>query len=316
MPVPALVIALIAWVIAAGSPHRDPAGREVAVTIDDLPANSLRGLETHERITTDLLASLVEHGVPAIGFVNETKLYERGRLSERRVALLEAWLDAGLELGNHTFSHPDLHRTPLSEYQADIVRGERVTRSLLERRGLAMRYFRHPMLHTGRDLETKRRLGAFLAEHGYEIAPVTIDNSEWIFARAYERAIIAGDSARRTRIASDYLEYMDTVFGYYEAQSRAILGREVRQILLLHANQLNADLFDGLAAMMRRRRYRFVSLERALEDEAYRRPDVYTGPAGITWLHRWALAEGRSGAFFRGEPEVPEYVSTLSGIRD
>lgn len=315
MPVSALVIALLGWVLAADAQSRGQADREVAVTIDDLPAVSPRGLEAQEAITRDLLASLGQHGVPAIGFVNERNLYERGGLSERRVALLERWLDAGLELGNHTFSHPDLHRTPLAEYQADILRGERITRALLERRGRPLRYFRHPMLHAGRDHETKRRLAEFLDEHRYRIAPVTIDNSEWIFARAYERAIVTADTALRARIAADYLEYMDTVFGFYEAQSRALLGREVRQTLLLHANQLNADLFDRLAVMMRRRGYRFVSLERALEDEAYRRPDAYTGPAGVTWLHRWALAEGRSGAFFRGEPEVPDYVSALAEIR-
>lgn len=34
--------------------------------------------------------------------------------------------------------------------------------------------------------------------------------------------------------------------------------------------------------------------------------------ACITWLHRWALTTGKRGAIFAGEPEVPNWVQTLS----
>jgi peptidoglycan/xylan/chitin deacetylase (PgdA/CDA1 family) len=90
------------------APQRD---RCVAVTIDDLPANMFRGdLSDWQEMTAMLLAGLVRHEVPAIGFVNEGKLYIDGAPDPdpAYVALLQAWLDAGLELGNHTFSHPDL----------------------------------------------------------------------------------------------------------------------------------------------------------------------------------------------------------------
>lgn len=67
--------------------------------------------------------------------------------------------------------------------------------------------------------------------------------------------------------------------------------------------------------MYRRRGYAFVPLEQALRDPAYASEDTYTGPAGITWLHRWALTQGRRGAIFAGEPTVPEWVQTLSRRR-
>ena len=97
-------------------------GRRVAVTIDDLPVNEFRGeLESWRDITRRLLTGLVRNAVPAIGFSNEQKLYVDGELAVERVALLEAWLEAGLELGNHSFSHPDLHRVPLA---GDFFAGE------------------------------------------------------------------------------------------------------------------------------------------------------------------------------------------------
>ncbi|HEX5072033.1 MAG TPA: hypothetical protein VFW03_02435 [Gemmatimonadaceae bacterium] len=102
---------------------------------------------------------------------------------------------------------------------------------------------------------------------------------------------------------------MDTVFGFYEAQSRTIVGREIPQVLLIHASLLNADMFDTLVQMMERRGYTFAKLEDVLSDSAYRSADTYVGPGGITWLHRWALTRGMRGATFAGEPEVPPDIA-------
>jgi peptidoglycan/xylan/chitin deacetylase (PgdA/CDA1 family) len=291
--------------------------RRVAVTVDDLPANMFAGdLSAWESMTRDLVDGLVRHGVPAIGFVNESKLYDGGEIPDpARVALLQAWIDAGLELGNHTYAHPDLHSTPLAEFQADLLQGEVVTRQLLAEIGDRPRYFRHPYLHTGTDLATRDALHAFLAEHGYTVAPVTIDNQEWIAARAYDHALVRGDSELAERIAATYVEYMNDVFGYYEQQSTALLGYELPQVLLIHANRLNARVIDELVASIRDRGYEFVSLSEALEDPAYGSPDEFTGTGGITWLHRWALTAGHRGEFFAGEPELPSFVHEAYGDR-
>jgi peptidoglycan/xylan/chitin deacetylase (PgdA/CDA1 family) len=288
--------------------------RRVAITYDDLPANIFRGdLSTLQEITERLLAGIARHDIPAIGFVNESKLFVDGVIDPARVELLSAWLDAGLDLGNHSFSHPDINTTPLATYEADVLRGEEITRKLLRKAGREPEFFRHPFLHTGLDLETKRSFEGFLAEHGYRPAPVTIDNQEWIFARAYDHAHVRGDRSLKTRIATEYVAYMDSIFGYYEQQSRALLGYELPQILLLHANRLNAEAMDELIGAIEARGYGFVSLEEALEDEAFNLPDEYAGRAGITWLHRWALTQGKRGAFFAGEPDVPQFVQDVYG---
>jgi peptidoglycan/xylan/chitin deacetylase (PgdA/CDA1 family) len=291
--------------------------REVAVTFDDLPFVSVarQDIETYRETTTKLLRSFNANKVPVIGFVNERKLGQSPRETEARTALLQMWLDAGLELGNHTFSHPDLHTMPLADYEADIVRGETVTRELLNRRGMKLRFFRHPFLHTGRSLETKRSLESFLAGRGYRIAPVTIDNSEWIFAAAYAKALSRGDREMAQRVADAYIPYMEQKFAYHETESTKLFGREVKQVLLLHANALNADHFNELAAMMKKRGYKFITLEEALTDEAYKSLDTFTGAGGISWLDRWALTEKKSGDFFRGEPRTPEFVMKEAGVK-
>jgi hypothetical protein len=78
---------------------------------------------------------------------------------------------------------------------------------------------------------------------------------------------------------------------------------------LLHASPLNAETFDRFAARLAERGYRMVSLDRALADSAYHSADRYIGPAGITWLHRWAITRGLPGSVFHGEPDVPAWVS-------
>lgn len=288
--------------------------RMVAVTFDDLPAvvQGDRSVAAHARVTEGVLRHVREHRVPAIGFVNEVKLQTDGRVDERRVELLRQWARAGLELGNHGYSHVDFHETPLDEYVDDMAYGDSVTKVVLAERGQRPRFFRHPFLHTGRTMEDRRRFEASLAERGYRVAPVTIDNHDYLFAAAYDLA--PADSVRR-RVADEYLAYMERVTAYYEQQSVSLLGRDIPHVLLLHANDLNADHFGRIAEMYVRRGYAFVPLERALQDPAYASPDTYTGPGGITWIHRWALTAGKRGAAFAGEPEVPAWVQDLARRR-
>ncbi|MEQ9443622.1 MAG: polysaccharide deacetylase family protein [Cyclobacteriaceae bacterium] len=288
--------------------------RTVCITIDDLPVVTKRHTpEVYRDITQRLVASLKKNEVPAIGFVNEQKLYPSNQLDTFRVSLLKIWLEAGLELGNHTYSHPSLHKIPLAAYQQEILQGEKVTREISQPYGKAPVYFRHPFLHTGLSVSIRDSLLLFLDEHGYEVAPVSVDNADYWFAAAYERALLDQDAAMQQKIRETYIAYMQDYFAYYERQSQALLGREIAQILLLHANALNADTFDQLADMLRQREYTFISLSEALEDEAYStQEDTFTGTAGISWIHRWALTQGKQGDFFQGEPEVPEFIDELA----
>lgn len=287
--------------------------RQVAITIDDLPVVSTRqDIERLSEITSKLLASVKRHGVPAIGFVNEGKLIVEGKRSDERIALLQMWLDAGLELGNHTYSHRSLNQVPLDEFQQDVIRGEEVTRGLLAKKNKKLRYFRHPFLQTGRELEKKHGFESFLGGRGYTVAPVTIDNSDWLFARAYDNTADRNDKDGHRRVADAYVPYMESVFDFYEKQSVGLFGREIKQILLIHANSMNADYFDEMAQMIKKRGYEFITLDEALKDEAYKSPDTFTGAGGISWLHRWAITRNVPRTFFAGEPEPPDFVTKFA----
>jgi peptidoglycan/xylan/chitin deacetylase (PgdA/CDA1 family) len=290
-------------------------GKQVAITFDDLPVNST--LQTDDgwaEITRKLLKTMSRNKIPVVGFVNENKLYSNNKLNPRRVALLKAWLDAGLELGNHTFSHQSLHSTPLAEFESDVLRGEKLTRELTTAKHAKLRYFRHPFLHTGKSLETRQEFETFLHTHGYTVAPVTIDNSDWIFARAYDNARDANDRAAMNEIAAAYVPYMESKFAHFENLSARLFGRNIKHILLLHANSINADHFAEIVAMLKKRGYRFVTLAEALTDSAYRSPDTATGPWGISWIDRWALTRKVPSDFFKEEPRTPAFVMKLAKV--
>jgi peptidoglycan/xylan/chitin deacetylase (PgdA/CDA1 family) len=289
--------------------------RFVAVTIDDLPVVSTRkDLPTRREITRKLLNHITKTRVPAIGFVNENKLYADGKRDETQVDLLRQWLDAGLELGNHTFSHMSLHDNSLEKYKADILRGEIVTREILKAKRKPLRFFRHPYLWTGLSLEIKNDLSAFLSAHDYTIAPVTIDNSDWIFASAYDKSFDKNDERLMRQVGAAYVPYLESKVDYWERQSVKLFDREIKQTLLLHANRINSDYFDDIARMLKKRGYKFITLEDALKDEAYKLPDNFVRRNGISWLHRWAIDKGK-GNVLPDEPKTPDFVLQTAGVK-
>ena len=280
--------------------------REVAVTIDDLPAGMADRLPASDitAMTTKLLTTLRDQKIPVVGFVNEKKLYKPGEVDER-IKDLQMWLDYGFELGNHTFSHMSLNQSELKDWEDDVVQGESVIRILLTQHKMRLRYFRHPYLDTGRDLATRRKAEEFLIQRGYRIAPVTLDGWDWAFAGIYEDARKRNDTALQQQIVKEYLAYHDAVFAYSEQLSARIVGYEPRQILLLHASNLEADHIGELLDVLRKRGYRFITLQDALSDPAYSLPDTYVGEEGTGWLDHWAISQGKIP---QGAPVFPQWV--------
>jgi peptidoglycan/xylan/chitin deacetylase (PgdA/CDA1 family) len=304
---------LLFLLLAIGAPAQIST-REVAITIDDLPVVSTRrDLKNRQEITKKLLGHIKRAKIPAIGFVNENKLYNGEKRNKDSIDLLQLWFNDGLELGNHTFSHRSLNQISLNDYQADLLKGQTITSELLAAKKKQIRYFRHPFLQTGRTMEIKAGFDKFLAANGYTIAPISFDNADYIFSRAYDNAFDKNDHDLMKRVGEAYVPYMRSKLEYWEHQSTRLFGREIKQTLLIHANFINSDYLDDLALMFRSRGYRFVSLEDALKDEAYRLPDTYIGPAGISWLHRWALERGKE-FIVPNEPTVPDFVLKASGF--
>ncbi len=262
--------------VAAQAPART---RTIAVTIDDGPASSPgRELAPYLRIADALREAFVAEKVPAIMFVNERQLHVDGQ-RDARTGVLHRWVEAGLDLGNHTYSHPNLEQTELPRYLDDIVKGEVVSRPLLEAHRKKLVWFRYPFLASGKG-DTAPAVEAFLAQRGYRIAPVSVDYADYRFASVYSRHLQAGDKARADDQVAAMWQALDAAFARAEQRSVEVLGYELPQTLLIHCNELNADTLRLTLQRIRARGYTFVSLDAAMEDPAYKTPGLRAGALG------------------------------------
>lgn len=250
---------------------------ELAITIDDLPwVGPLPRDWDRADGNARILAALDAHDARATGFVN------CGRVPAG-APVLRQWLAAGQELGNHTRQHLDLNRADPAAWSRDARQCDAFLREITGKPTLP---FRYPYLHRGSTVERYRAGRETVRSLGSTIAPVTIDTGDWIVDDAYVQALRSGNAERARTIADAFLDHVARAADHYRDVARERVGREVRHILLLHANGLVADQLGELLARLERDGFRFVPLERALADPVYALEDDYIGPEGLSWLYR------------------------------
>jgi uncharacterized protein (TIGR02246 family) len=258
--------------------------RPLLVTVDDLP---LSAAQLHpepaerERITRELLAILDQHGIRAVGFV----VWGQVRSAEDR-ALLDLWLEAGHELGNHSWSHPNYRNTESGEYIADIERAREGLDDFLEERDERLRFFRFPMLREG---DTRARLDAvrdYLEASDQSNLPPTLDTQDWSFNRPWIEARRAGDEEELERIGDRYQRAMSLSVEAQERLSDELFDHRPAQILLLHANEVGTAQWDPLFRWLLETGHRFADVDEVLDDPALAETHDYVGDYGPGFWYR------------------------------
>jgi peptidoglycan/xylan/chitin deacetylase (PgdA/CDA1 family) len=310
-----LPIFIISLILFCGKSFSQQNNKEICITVDDLPVVTtiFKDNATGKYITDKLLSTFKKYNVIALGSVNSGKMVINEKLDTVKLNFLKQWLDSGMMLANHTYNHKDYNKINFCEFRKDILDGELYLNDLLISRGMELKYFRHPFLYRGNTKEKADTLQNFLDSIGYIVAPVSIDNADYLFAFAYENAKSHKNDSLCNKIGNDYINYMDSVLKYYEVQSTKLLGYNPKHILLCHASILNSDYMDRLLDMYQKNGYKFITIDEALMDSCYSTcKDEYFKKAGISWIHRWAYTLGHRGDYFKGEPDVPHYIDSLS----
>ena len=184
----------------------------------------------------------------------------------------------------------------------------------MRKAGKKLAYFRFPMNHTGDTKEKHNRLAGFLVQRGYELATCTIDTSDYVFNNAYGRMLANGDDVSAQKLRREYLAYTSAEIDYYAALNKHVFGYEPPEVMLLHDNQLNADLIEQVLRLFEEKQYRFVSLAVAQSDAAYRTPDTYITRFGPMWGYRWAKERNVTvnGSL---ETDPPKWISEYGKTR-
>lgn len=255
--------------------------RSVALTFDDLPVAATSDPSEARYINLSILDSLDRHHAPAIGFVIERRVQQVS--DSQGPKLLDQWVRRGYDLGNHTLSHVDINNLSVEQIEQEIVGGEGSFVVALASVGKTPRYFRFPENHTGDTKEKHDAVAAFLAQRGYRVAPCTIDNEDYRIDPVYRIMLANNDQASAVKLRAAYLAYTSTEIDYYAGLHKQIFGREIPHVMLLHANKLNADLINQLLELFAQKQYRFVTLDEALSDPAFKIPDTFVTQYGWMW---------------------------------
>ena len=233
--------------------------KEIAITIDDLPlvasqmntpGNQQRSIERFSKI----VQALTDNQVPATGFVIA------GAIEKGQWAFLEQFRNAGLMLGNHTYSHRNLNSIGAEKYIADIARADKILAPILTE----PKYFRYPYLAEG-NKKSKPLVQDYLKENHYIIAPVTIDSKDFAVNERVYKVPYRERERYINKIKGQYLAYIWKQTLRAEKQAN---GKPVKQILLIHANLLNSYVLNDIIKMYKNNGYTFITLTEALKNPA------------------------------------------------
>lgn len=224
--------------------------KTIALTIDDLPfVGEYRNFHLNMMMET-----MLKQDVPAVGFIIGAEV------RKDNWEILQKFRDAGFGLGNHTFSHANLNKLQPEEYITDIGKADKKLKPVLTE----PKYFRYPYLAMSSG-DKRNKILCYLAKNNYQVAPITIDSKDFVFN---QRLLSVPEIDRRAYLNEMKPFYLDFIWQQTlkaEEHSHYHHNPEQGQILLIHANLLNAYVLPDIITMYKEQGYEFVSLDSALK---------------------------------------------------
>jgi peptidoglycan/xylan/chitin deacetylase (PgdA/CDA1 family) len=222
-----------------------------------------------------LLNALKDNGIPpTIDFLSGDSLDQ---------SLQAEWLSSGNLIGSLTFKGRSPKKGTAQEFIDTLSRNEQELAPLLTRFQQKQKYFRYPALKLGLDTERPREIRAFLRKQGFTEVPATIDSRVDSFSQPYCAALSRGDKVCASFISATFKSILLDKTLKARAAAQNIVGRDIKQILMIKANQLTSDLLDELLRSYKAMGVRFISVDEALTDPFYATEDVTRTASRIIW---------------------------------
>ncbi len=266
------------------TPKKKP-DKKIAFTFDNFPGDPIYSLKDLQEINASILAKLAEYKAPAAAFV--VGEYLEGEAWE----IVIKWLDAGHIIGFHTYSGQSLYDAPLAIFIEDVKRGRQSVEDLVATYKQKERYFRFPFLQYPTDENTRVVLDDEFGQAGIKVAHASVVTEDFVYNMSFEKMYHGADSADLAQFRQEYIDHILERMGHFETVAQEIVGRQVRQIMQLRVNRLNAVFLGDILAELQDKGYEFVSLPHALSDYVYQEEDFYYGSTGISYLERLKYSE-------------------------
>jgi len=269
---------------------------KVALTFDDLPLNgTLAAGAKQSDYARDTIKVLKKHRIPpSYGFINADKLERNpdGALA------LQIWVKGGHPLANHTYTHLDLTKNSVEDFQREILRNEPALELLMpegQKDGGAQHgrwsWFRYPYLHEGDTLEKRRAVRAFLAASGYRIAQTTLDFEDYLWNSAHARCWMKKDEESLKWLRESYRTAARDFTRFQVVNSRAVFGRDIHHVMLLHLGSFSSHILPDLFEILDEEGFEIVTLEEAQKDPAYDYDPDLADPGGGTLVEQGMQAK-------------------------
>jgi len=271
----------------------------VALTFDDVPAaGDLIPGQTRAGIARQLTAVLKAHHLKGVyGFVIASALEDDPDAQEA----LRIWVDEGMNIGNHTYSHPSLTDETAEAYKQDIARNEPALARYAKNRD--WHWFRYPYLCEGDTLQKRHAVRNWLHAHGYRIAQVTLNFNDDDWDDAYGRCVVKHDDAAIGWLRQSYLEDAEQFIRVGRQEQQIVFGREIPNVLLLHETAFTTLMLPELLDLLRKQGFRFAPLAKVESDPAYAQdPDAALKDGG-PFLNQFMNSRHLKYPPFKDEPE-------------
>ncbi|MES2811703.1 MAG: polysaccharide deacetylase family protein [Bacteroidota bacterium] len=286
---------------------------QVAITVDDVPKGKIVSKEGYE---SKMLNTLNALKIPICIFINEGKLHKTDSIVEK-TALLDNWSSQKyITLGNHSYSHFRYSEVGFDIFSDDIMKGEKITKELSKKYKKPLKYFRFPYNDLGKDSLQHKQIADFLKQKNYQITPFTIESIDWMYNSVYEYYMNQKDTVKAKAIGQNYVDKTLEYFTFFEELALKKYGRPIKQIYLCHDNNLNATYLPILIEKLKLRKYKFISLDKALKDKVYKQKDIYTKKWGISWMYRWMDKQEERTLWMKKEPHTEDIEKLYQSIQE
>jgi peptidoglycan/xylan/chitin deacetylase (PgdA/CDA1 family) len=252
------------FLLALPAASQEP--RKVALTFDDLPSHGpLPPGMTRVDVAKSIVATLQKYKAPQVyGFVNGKFFADEPQGAE----VFKVWTAAGFPLGSHTYSHMDLALNTPEAFEKDIAANEALLQKFFPAGD--WHWFRYPFLHEGETAAKKHRIMAYLADHGYKIAEVTLSFDDYAFNTPYARCAERKDAAGVDELKASYLKAAEDSLRAGSEMARAAYGHDIRHVMLLHIGAFQTVMLPRLMELLREKGFQLIPLADAEMDPAYR----------------------------------------------
>ena len=292
-----VLVGILGAAVSAGA-------QQIAITFDDLPAHGpLPPRVTRIEVAKQVIEALHRAQVPpTYGFVNGSIV----ELQPDTAPVLDAWRGAGNLLGNHTWTHMNLNQHSTQEFEQDIGHNEQLLAQHMN--GGDWRWLRYPYLAEGDTPEKRMGVRAWLAQHQYKIAGVTMSFADYEWNEPYARCVQKGDTKAVVWLETTYLRAAAQNLRYDHLMSKKLYGHDIPYVLLMHIGAFDAHMLPRLLAMYKRHGIVFVPLQQAEQDPFYKYdmdPKLLPGPDTL---------EGAMGAKHWPLPKHIDYSKQLDAV--